>query len=64
MKSQASQIELEDVNSLWQGLRDGDRNGLEGIYRHFATGLFQYGLSIVADQDFVQDCIQEVFIDI
>lgn len=64
MKILASQIVLEDVDSLWLSLKNGDRSGLEGIYRHFAKGLFQYGLSIVPDQDFVQDCIQEVFIDI
>ncbi len=45
-------------------LKEGDRNGLEGLYRHFSRQLFQYGLSIDSDQDFVQDCIQEVFIDL
>lgn len=64
MKSPVSQIELDHVDSHWKQLRDGERSGLEGLYRHFAKALFQYGLSMVADQDFVQDCIQEVFIDL
>ncbi len=45
-------------------LKEGDRNGLEGLYRHFSRQLFQYGLSIDPDQDFVKDCIQDVFIDL
>ncbi len=57
-------MELVDVDHLWNDLREGDKNGLEGIYRHFAKGLFQHGLSMVGDSDFVQDCIQEVFIDL
>jgi len=64
VKNLASQIKLADTDSLWKQLREGDRNGLEGLYRHFAKSLFQYGLSMVADQDFIEDCIQEVFIDI
>src|SRR5690554_5994549 len=64
MKNKASEIELENVYNLWRRLKEGDRNGLEGLYRHFAKALFQYGLSMVPDHDFIQDCIQEVFIDI
>jgi len=64
VKSLASKIELDEVDSLWQQLREGNRNGLEGLYRHFAKALFQYGLAMVPDEDFVQDCIQEVFIDL
>src|SRR5690606_27331346 len=52
----ASKIELGDVDFLWKELQDGDRSGLEGLYRHFAKALFRYGLSMVPDQDFVQEC--------
>lgn len=64
MKIQASPLESENVDALWDRLKEGDKGGLEGIYRHFSRLLFQYGLSMVADPDFVQDCIQEVFIDL
>ncbi|MEB2782837.1 sigma-70 family RNA polymerase sigma factor [Algoriphagus sp. C2-6-M1] len=64
MNSPASSIAIEELDSLWLMLRDGDRNGLEGLYRYFSKQLFRYGLSIVPDQDFVQDCIQDVFIDL
>ena len=64
MKILASPIANVELDSLWLVLKDGDRKGLEGLYRHFSRQLFQYGLSIHHDHDFVQDCIQEVFIDL
>ncbi len=64
MKVAASPSLQEDLDSLWLLLRNGERAGLAGLYRHFSQELFRYGLSIVHDQDSVQDCIQEVFIDL
>lgn len=64
MKSPVSKKQFDEVDVLWEQLRDGQRTGLEGLYRCFAGALFQYGLSMVPDEDFVQDCIQEVFIDL
>ncbi len=64
MKTQAKPISYVDGDALWQLLSNGDRTGLEGLYRLFAKELFKYGLSLVNDEDFVQDCIQEVFIDL
>lgn len=51
-------------NDFWIMLQSGDRIGLEGLYKLFSHELFRFGLSMVNDQDFVQDCIQEVFIDL
>jgi len=64
MKNIAFPIENIELDSLWLLLKDGERKGLEGLYRNFSKELFQFGLSIDPDQDFVQDCIQEVFIDL
>jgi len=64
VKILTSPIENVELDNLWLMLKDGDRKGLEGLYRHFSKELFRYGLSIDPDQDFVQDCIQEVFIDL
>jgi RNA polymerase sigma factor (sigma-70 family) len=49
---------------FWVMLQSGDRIGLEGLYKLYSHDLFRFGLSMVADEDFVQDCIQEVFIDL
>ncbi len=64
MKEVIGHSVLEDPDSLWQQLRQGDRKGLEGLYRYFSKDLFRYGLSLIPNQDVVQDCIQEVFIDL
>ena len=64
MKSPVSKKQFDEVDALWEQLRDSQRTGLEGLYRCFAGSLFQYGLYMVPDEDFVQDCIQEVFIDL
>lgn len=62
MKYQENPISFNDRNELWLLLRNGKREGLEGLYRLFAHELFKYGLALVNDADFVQDCIQEVFL--
>lgn len=54
----------ETEELLWSKLIAGDRKGLEGIYLRFSKVLFKYGLVIVPNQTFIQDCIQEIFIDL
>ncbi|WP_209330776.1 RNA polymerase sigma factor [Lunatimonas salinarum] len=49
---------------LWRALKCGDQYAFECLYRQFAKGLFQLGISISGDADFTQDCIQELFIDL
>lgn len=48
----------------WSLLRQGENEGLEGIYRMYAQDLFYFGLSLNPDRSFIQDCVQEVFIDL
>jgi len=45
-------------------LRNGERIGLKGLCRQLAPELFKYGLSMVRDKDFIQDCGLDVFIDL
>ncbi|WP_114749878.1 RNA polymerase sigma factor [Pleomorphovibrio marinus] len=49
---------------LWESLKSGDKDALEQLYRRFIKELFRLGISITGDADFVQDCIQELFIDL
>ncbi|WP_339924423.1 sigma-70 family RNA polymerase sigma factor [uncultured Cyclobacterium sp.] len=53
-----------EPNFYWDLLMQGDRQGLAGLYKEFIKTLFNYGLGLVKDEDFIQDCIQEVFIDL
>lgn len=64
MNLQQSNPGNEKVSSLWSQLLNGEKAGLEGIYRCFAKELFLYGSSIDDDQDLVQDCIHDVFIEL
>lgn len=48
----------------WELLMQGHRSGLEGLYKLFATTLFNYGLSLTKNEGFLQDCIQEVYVDL
>ncbi|MEX2569380.1 MAG: sigma-70 family RNA polymerase sigma factor [Cyclobacteriaceae bacterium] len=52
------------AEELWVALKSGDKYALEQLYRGYIKVLFQLGISITGDADFVQDCIQELFIDL
>lgn len=56
----------QEINAeeLWLGLKSGDKHAFEQLYRMYVKVLFKLGTSITGDSDFVEDCIQEVFIDL
>ena len=54
---------MED-KQLWNQLRSGDYQALESIYREYFSDLYQYGKKFTKDLSTVEDCIQEMFIDI
>jgi len=49
---------------IWNNLRNGDSAALESIYRTHVSQLYDYGKKITRDQQTIQDCIQELFIDL
>ncbi|AKP53199.1 RNA polymerase sigma factor [Cyclobacterium amurskyense] len=53
-----------DSNYYWDLLMKGNRQGLEGLYKEYIVTLFNYGIALSKDENFIQDCIQEVFIDL
>ncbi|MBN1821810.1 MAG: sigma-70 family RNA polymerase sigma factor [Prolixibacteraceae bacterium] len=47
---------------IWEAFKDGDKSALSSIYfKHFHS-MFQYGIRIKEDPDFVKDCIHDVFL--
>ncbi|WP_439490268.1 RNA polymerase sigma factor [Algoriphagus sp.] len=64
MKIQPNSFSSGEPDAFWKMLRNGDKNGLEGLYRCYSEDLFRYGCARGYEIDFVQDCIQEVFIDL
>ena len=50
--------------SLWEQLRAGQKQALADIYQQEVDALFRYGCQFTADQGLVQDCIQDLFIEL
>ena len=48
----------------WSQLKAGDKSALEDIYRTHIQLLFHYGKRFSANEQLVEDCIQDLFSDI
>lgn len=49
---------------LWDGLRHGNRQNLEEIYKSHVDNLYHYGILIFKDKAIVEDAIQDVFVEL
>ena len=49
---------------LWQLLQMNHEDGLKKLVDKYFSPLQNYGYKFVRDQDFVKDCVQEVFIEL
>ncbi|QHV93907.1 RNA polymerase sigma factor [Spirosoma endbachense] len=49
---------------LWQLIKNSNESGLRKLVEKYFNALQNYGYKFVRDEDFVKDCVQEVFIDI
>ena len=57
-KNAVSEIEI------WSDFKQGSDSALSYIYRKYVDQLFNYGCQIINQEEFVQDCIQDLFMDI
>lgn len=48
----------------WNAFRSGDRQAFENLFRGYYPLLLQYGTKICPDRDLVNDCIQDLFIEL
>lgn len=55
---------LQDDGLLWSQLIEGDKVGLEMIYRRYSHQLFRYGMAIKSNRSFIKDCVHELFVDL
>ncbi|MDI9880637.1 RNA polymerase sigma factor [Flectobacillus longus] len=53
-----------DELTLWNDLRNGDEAALAKLLRLYAKSLISYGRKMVNDDALIEDCIQEVFIQL
>ncbi|GAB3262705.1 sigma-70 family RNA polymerase sigma factor [Larkinella harenae] len=49
---------------LWQQLKQGSESALRKLLERYFNALQNYGYKFIRDEDFVKDCVQEVFIEI
>lgn len=57
--------EPNDEETLqWSRLRNGEQHALAFFYEKYADVLLKYGLSVSYHRELIQDCVQELFIQI
>ncbi|WP_372905331.1 RNA polymerase sigma factor [Rhodohalobacter sp.] len=57
-------VSQKDDNTLWTDVLEGDKEAFSSLYHTYRNRLFNYGYRIIAREDFVEDCIQELFLTI
>ena len=55
---------MKSDSLLWIALKNGNKSAYEKIYRANFQYLLNYGFKMGAGQDLVEDCIQELFVEI
>ena len=53
---------LFDETKNWNAFRGGDRNSFSLIYEKYFNGLYNYGGKFSRDTEFIEDCIQDLFV--
>lgn len=53
-----------DESKLWSELLQGKRQALACLFHLYHKTLFTYGFRIISNEEFVEDCIQELFLTI
>jgi RNA polymerase sigma-70 factor (ECF subfamily) len=56
--------ETKSDADIWNAFNSGDEIAFNYIYRMYVTVLFKYGCQMCKDQNHLQDCIQNIFIDL
>lgn len=49
---------------LWNRIRNGDKDCLSILFNRFYSRLFSFGYKIIPRGEFIEDCIQELFLTI
>ena len=49
---------------LWNRVKNGDEEAFATLFRNYYPNLFNYGCKITRERELVEDCIQELFLEI
>jgi RNA polymerase sigma factor (sigma-70 family) len=52
-----------DIN-LWQRFKDGDESAFALVFRTHYQALYNYGMKFNSDTELIEDCIQELFLEL
>jgi RNA polymerase sigma factor (sigma-70 family) len=55
--------EVSDIQ-YWIKMKEGNAKAFDFLLKKYTNQLLNYGYKFVKDEDFVKDCVQEVFIEI
>ncbi len=53
-----------DDKDIWQQLREGNHLALEYFYRTYSKSLYNFGMKMYGQNQWVEDCLQELFTDL
>jgi RNA polymerase sigma-70 factor (ECF subfamily) len=56
-------LNIESDTILWNQFRDGDEASFVRLFKNYYSNLYHYGCKISRDTTLVEDCIQELFIE-
>ncbi|MCG7751692.1 RNA polymerase sigma factor [Flavihumibacter cheonanensis] len=51
-------------SKLWDAYKNGDKEAFSFLFRKYYSPLFLYGSKIMQDQNALEDCIQELFMEL
>ena len=57
-------LTTEETQKLWQEYRTGDIFALANLMERYYADLFNWGMRLHSDREFVKDCIQEMFLSL
>ncbi|WP_173830538.1 RNA polymerase sigma factor [Emticicia sp. TH156] len=57
-------VNTPNDSQLWQQLKNGNESALGKLIKKYFNLLQNYGYKFIRNEDFVKDCVQEVFVEI
>ena len=57
-------INGQSESQIWDHLRNGHKDALSYIYNQYVEVLYQYGFKFTNDHKQIEDCIQDLFLDL
>ncbi|RIH65477.1 sigma-70 family RNA polymerase sigma factor [Mariniphaga sediminis] len=62
--SMSGSTKNDSYKDIWQKFIDGDREALSALYFDFFDVLLNFGMKYSSDRYLVEDCIQNIFVDL